>query len=256
MAAAVEVGKWDFKRVGEWAVGASTKWHTIPTDSQHFNGCAESMVRSTKKQLTASMKEKSFTKGELDTLLSNIAHIINSRPLMKKAGEDPLSGGPITPLHLLGGRCTINIPMVNMDSSPKLTKRLKFIEETTQEFWKKWFHQVFEQLVPSYKWKTEHRNVQVGDIVLLRESNQLRGEYKLAKVTEANPSEDGKVRRIKLAYKNLQNTGANISKAKDDLKKHTKFSETERCVQNIVVIVPVDWSEEEMDTAVSTGIGL
>ena len=255
MAAAGQLGMWDFSRIGEWAAGVKTEWHKVPTDSQHYNGQAEALIKSTKKQLTSHLKERTFTKGELDTLMSNISFIINSRPLMKRAGEDPLSGGPITPLHLLGGRSTINIPTVNMDCDAKLTKRLKFLEETTNDFWKKWFVQCFQHLVPSYRWRTEYRNVQVGDVVLLKESSQLKGEYKLAIVSEANPGKDGKVRRIKLSYKNMKPTGTNVAKAQDDLK-NSSFSETERCVQNIVVIVPADWSAEEIDDAVTTGIGL
>ena len=255
MAAAKELGKWDFTRITEWTDGMKTEWHKVPTDSQHYNGTAESMIKVTKKQLSHNLKEKTFTKGELDTLMSNISFIVNSRPLMKKAGEDPLSGGPVTPLHLMGGRSTMNIPVVNLDGEAKLTKRLKFIEEVTTEFWKKWFCQVFHNLVPSYRWKTEHRDVKVDDIVLLKESNQLRGEYKLARVSKAEPGVDGKVRRITVIYKNLADTGTDVKKAKSDLKKST-FSETERCIQNVVVIVPVDWTAEDIDSAVTKGIGL
>ena len=255
MAAAKQLGTWDFSRITEWAAGVQTEWYTIPTDSQHHNGMAESLIKSTKKQLTSSLKDRKFTKGELDTLVSNIAYIINSRPLMKKAGEDPLSGGPITPLHLLGGRSTINIPNVRTDGDPKLTRRLRFIEDTTQEFWSKWFAQVFHSLVPSYKWKTETRNVLPGDIVLLKESNQLKAEYKLAKVKTADPGPDGKVRRVTLIYKNLKPTGTCPKKADKDLKGAT-FSETDRCIQNIIVIVPSDYSPEDIDAAVTSGIGL
>ena len=253
MAAASELGKWDFSKIREWPEGYSTEWVKTPTDSQHFNGAAEAMIKVTKKQLSANLKERTFTKGEMDTLLSNITHLVNSRPLMKKAGECPLSGGPITPLHLIGGRATIDLPRVNMDSEPRLTKRLKFIEQTTHEFWSKWFTQVFHSLVPSYKWRTESRNVKQGDVVLLKESNQLKGEYRLAKVSKAEPGEDGKVRRITLQYKNLKSTGCDSKKAMSDLK-NTTFSETERCVQNVVVIVPADWKTEEIDAAVSLGI--
>jgi hypothetical protein len=255
LAAAKQLGTWDFSRITEWATGVQTEWYVIPTDSQHHNGIAEALIKSTKKQLTSSLKDRKFTKGELDTLMSNIVYIVNSRPLMKKAGEDPLSGGPITPLHLLGGRSTINIPTVRTDGDPKLTKRLKFMEETTQEFWSKWFLQVFHSLVPSYKWKTEYRNVLPGDIVLLKESNQLKAEYKLAKVKTADPGPDGKVRRVTLIYKNLKPTGTCPKKAKKDLQAAT-YSETDRCIQNIIVIVPSDYSAEDVDAAVTSGIGL
>ena len=250
MAAAAEIGKWDYSKITEWSVGAKTTWHFVPADSQHFNGCAEAMIKVTKRQLSDSLKSKRLTKGELDTLLSDVSFIINSRPLMKRAGEDPLAGCPITPLHLIGGRCTQNVPTINLDEAPRLTKRLRFIEETTQEFWKKWFTQVFHNLVPSYKWKTKYRDVKQGDIVLLKESNILKREYKLARVKETKVGDDGHVRRITLEYKNLSSTGTNQDVASKDLKS-TPFSTTERSIHNVVVIVPVDWKPDEIEAVVT-----
>jgi len=253
MAAAAELGKWDFSRIHEWASGMKTEWHVVPTDSQHFNGCAEAMIKITKRQLTENLKNKNFTKGELDTFLSDVIFIINSRPLMRRAGEDVLSGPPITPLHLLGGRCTQNIPLPNLDENPRLSKRLRFLEETKQEFWKKWFLQVFHNLVPVYKWRKEHRDVQVGDVVLLKDSNLLRGEYRMARVKDVVKGEDGHVRRVKLEYKNLQPTGSSVSQAVKDLQSR-EFQETERSIHNVAVIVPADWTDEEIETAVTSGL--
>ena len=254
MAAATELGKWDFSRIQEWSAGMKTEWHFIPADSQHFNGCAEAMIKVTKNQLSQSLKSDNFTKGELDTFLSDAAFIVNSRPLMKVAAEDPLSGGPITPLHLMGGRCTKNIPTINLDCKPSLTKRLRFIEETTKEFWNKWFLQVFHNLVPSYKWKHKYRDVQVGDIVLLKDSNQLRYEYRLARVKETYPGIDGHVRRVTLEYKNLNESG-DISRSVTDLKK-ARFITVERSIQNIAVIVPADWRQKDIELEVTSGLKL
>jgi len=253
MAAAKEYKTWDFSRITEWSDAMKTVWYTTPTDSQHYNGCAEAMIKVTKRQLSEALKNRSLTKGELDTLFSDVMYIVNSRPLMKGAGDDPLSGNPITPLHLLGGRCTLNIPTPRFDGKANLTKRLRFLEELKDDFWRKWFAQVFHHLVPCYKWRTESRNVQVGDIVLVKESNPLRSEYKLARVGEVYPGLDGKVRRVKILYKNLADTGKNLQAAVGDLKKKS-FFETERCVQKIVVIVPKDWNEEEITEAVTQGL--
>ena len=254
MAAATVMAKWDFGKIHEWLSKKRSEWHFAPADSQHYNGCAESMIKTTKKQLSLSLGVQSFTKGELDTLMSNVTFIVNSRPIMKRAGEDPLSGGPITPLHLIGGRCTLNVPTVDLDESPRLTKRLQFIENTTNEFWQKWFQQVFHDLVPSYRWKTTYRNVMEGDIVLLKDSNLLKREYRLARVKEAVPGDDGKVRRVKLEYKNLKSTGKDVKDAVKDLQK--PFTEVVRSVQNVVVIVPADWKEEDIEKAVTSGIRL
>ena len=102
------------------------------------------MIRVTKRQLWDTLKARIYTKGELDTVFSDVMFIVNSRPLLITAGSDPLSGGPITPLHLIGGRSTIQIPTMHFDEKPSLTKRAKFLEETSQEFGSKWYVHVFQ----------------------------------------------------------------------------------------------------------------
>ena len=245
VAAAKQVGTWDFSKLEEWAAGARTEWHFIPVNSQHYNGCAEAMIKSTKKQLNACLAEKSFTKGEMDTVLAEISAIINSRPLGRRPGEDVMTGGPITPLHLLSGRASIHTPEVQFSVDSSLVKRLQFIDQTTSEFWRKWHEQVFENLVPNYQWNTQKRNVRVGDVVLVKESNVLKGEYRLAKVKEAKAGSDGRVRRVVLEYKILKKDKNSVKSASDDLK-NTQFRTTERSVQSVVIIVPVE-SVEEID---------
>ena len=46
------------------------------------------------------------------------------------------------------------------------------------------------------KWRQEKPNICVGDIVLLKEEEQKRRDWPLAKVDETFNSEDGKVRRV------------------------------------------------------------
>ena len=60
---------------------------------------------------------------------------------------------------------------------------------------------------------------------MLQDARQLRGQWKLAKVSKTMPSSDGKVRRVILEYKN---EGA------------LTLTKVERPVQRLVVIVTVD----------------
>lgn len=249
VAASKEVEKWNYERITEWSNKYKITWYFTPTDSQHYNGVAEAMIKVTKKQLNDVIKSRTLTKGELDTLFSDVMFIVNSRPLMKSAGDDTLSGNPITPLHLLGGRATLNVPSLEFDGRASLTKRLRFLEEIKDEFWRKWFSQVFPNLVPCYKWRTKHRDVQIGDIVLVKDANLLRNEYRLARVGDVITGDDGHVRRVKLLYKILDDGRTLPAEAAEDLKK-AKFQETERSVQNIVVIVPSDWKEQDIEDAV------
>ena len=231
VAASKQLNSWDFSRIRDWAHGVKSEWVLIPTDSQHFNGVAEAMVKATKRQLTACLENRTFTKGEMDTVLTSVATIINSRPLGKKAGEDVLTGGPITPLHLLTGRATIDVPEVRVQEDAGLVRRTKFIQETIDQFWTKWFTVVFDRLVPCHKWSTSKRNVKIGDIVLVKDANLVRGEYRLARVQKVHEGSDGRVRRAVVEYK---------------LSGQSPFRTTERAIHNLCVIVPVDWSYEEV----------
>lgn len=229
----------------EWAKGKTIEWHKIPVNSQHYNGVAESMIRVTKRQLGILLGEQVLTKGELDTVMSDVMFIVNSRPLMLRDNSDPWNGGSVTPLHLLGGRSTQDIPTPRFDGKANLTKRLRFLEDLKLQFWKKWYEQVFPHLIPSYKWRNQSRNVKVGDVVLVKESNPVKARYLLGLVEKVMPGEDGLVRKVVVKYKNVT--------CDSDLKK-LKFHETERSVQNIVVLVPVDWNPDEVEQAVVSGM--
>ena len=247
MAAAKEIGKWDFSRLEEWTTRRKIHWHRVPTNSQHFNGVAESMIKVTKAQLYNLIKDKNLTKGELDTLFSEVMQIVNSRPLMTRAGSDPLSGGPITPLHLMGGRATINTPEVSFDEKAGLKKRLAFLEDLKREFWTKWIVQVFPHLVPSYRWRKEFRDVKEGDVVLMKTESELQKKYKLALVKKDFVDKDGHVRRVLLSYKNVDGSL--------DYKGYIN-KETEWSIHNIIVITPVDWKEEDIEAAITTDLNI
>ena len=80
----------------------------------------------------------------------------------------------------------------------------------------------------------------------MKDSNLVRGNYRLAKVKEVVRGEDGHVRRVTLIYKNPE-AGTSIQEGK-------KYVEVERSVQNVVVIVPADWTFEDTEAAVTSGL--
>ena len=242
VAAAKITEQWDYEKIAEWASSKKIRWHVVPTNSQHYNGCAESLVKVTKQQLNQMMKGRSLTKGDMDTLLSDVMQIVNSRPMVRRAGSDPAGGGPITPNHLMLGRATLEVPDMVFDYKANLTKRVEFIQTIKKEFWDKWITQVFPHLVPSYKWRKQSRNLMVGDVVLMKMESKLSNTYKLAVVKEATPGPDGLVRKVDLSYKN-------VDEGPVYHRKGYKEKVTERSVHNLVVVLPVDWTAEVLETA-------
>lgn len=227
------------KQVRSWAQERCVEWEVIPGDSQHFNGCAEAMVKATKRQLERVTSGLTFTFAELTTLLQEVAGILNSRPLMRSANQDVFAGQMLTPNHLILGRASVEVPNVVCDQDAGLTKRMRFIQSVRDEFWKKWFLQVFPHLVPSFRWKKEQRNVRPGDVVLLKDASLLSKKFKMGIVSECKEGKDGRVRSIKVKYKN------------EDKK---SFTEVERSIHNVVVVVPVDWDKGDAEKAVQEDV--
>ena len=151
-AAADIIKHWDNERIEGFTKMRKIDWHIIPTNSQHYNGSSESLIKVTKRELNATLKRRSLTKGELDTLFSDVMHIVNSRPMARGASSYSSSGGPITPNHLLLGRATADVPIMLLDYKASLTKISTFLVTIRKEFWSKWLTQVFPHLVPSHKW--------------------------------------------------------------------------------------------------------
>ena len=238
---------WDCTRICEFAKTKNITWKIIPTNSQHYNGAVEAMIKSAKICLKQIIGVSPMTKGEIDTVLSEVMQKLNSRPLMVRAGSDTESMGPITPNHLLSGRASMEIPEINTDGQASLTKRLRFVDEISKQFWNKWFKQVFHKLVPSPKWNTEKRNAQVGDTILLKEESMVQSKYKLGRIAEVYPGVDNRVRRVKIEYRN-----ASPNSKMDQMKKMF----TERSVNNIVVICPADYSADEMEAEIRKNICL
>ena len=66
-------------------------------------------------------------------------------------------------------------------------------------FWERWRKEFLQTLQLRKKWVKPQRNMLVGDIVVIKDENAPRNLWKLARVEDAFTSEDGFVRKVKLA---------------------------------------------------------
>jgi hypothetical protein len=235
VAASKQLATWDWTAVHEMAERVSAEWHIVPTGGQHYNGQAERLIGLLKRCLEGTLNSRRLTLGELNTVVAEAAQMVNSRPIAKNTG-DPETGGPITPLHLQLGRATVEVPSMKFEEAPRLTQRLQFIKEIKRQFWKKWMQQVFSGRMLNHKWTKAVRNVAVGDIIYLAEAENDDPTYRLGKVVEANPGEDGCVRTVKVQYTNPGKSGGTV---------RSPPKTTTRPIHKVAVVVPVGYTFED-----------
>ncbi|XP_068229326.1 uncharacterized protein [Palaemon carinicauda] len=173
----------------------------MPSDAPWYNGASEALIKSVKRCLCISVGDSVLNFGELQTALFSIANLMNERPIGTKPGFSLELGGYLCPNDLLLGRSTCFCPSGMYDISGDHKRRLKFIQSIIESFWKKWHRDYFPSLLIRQKWHTTRRNVRVGDVVLVQDSNVVRGAWKLAQVIKADPGQDGVVRDVDLRYK-------------------------------------------------------
>jgi hypothetical protein len=203
------------------------------------------MIGILKRCLEGTLAGKRCTMGEMGTIMAEAAQMVNSRPIARST-RDPETGGPITPLHLLLGRASVEVPQVRFNEAPKLTQRLQFIEDAKKQFWHKWMSQVFGGRMLSHKWTKKERNVAAGDVVLLAEAENDDPTYRMGVVDSVKPGEDGHVRTVNIRYTNPGKEPGERSPPKI----------TTRPIHKIAVIVPVDYVFEDDLGSKANGVGL
>ena len=196
--------KWDWKEVVR--KNKTVQWEFVPVGAAHRNGLAESTVKILKKSLRLAITPGVvLSYSEFTTLLARIAHAINSRPLgvSRVSGdsqqEDFLS--PLTPNHLLLGKSEGEVPPLDYIDTGKHTERLAYVSEVYASWWKAWIEQVLPSLMPISKWKKRAKNLVVGDVVMMIYEGNMKDDYRLAKVLEVHPDDDGIVRTVTVGYR-------------------------------------------------------
>ena len=222
----------NLSEIAESSSKYGTNWNfNKSADAPWQNGCSEALIKSVKRSLQISIGDSRFTFGELQTILFEIANLLNERPIGIKPGVDIELGSYLCPNDLLLGRTSIRAPIGTHLVNEGFKNRLEFMERIVNGFWKKWHRDYFPTLIVRQKWHVDRRNVSIGDVVIVQDTNSLRGQWKLAQVIEVESSRDGKVRDVTLRYK-LKRPGVEYKGQRDV---HLK-----RSVHRLVVLLPVE----------------
>ena len=193
-----EIGKWNQAKIDSSLKQLGIQWDFNCPLASHHGGAWERLIRSTRKVLYGVMKEQPIKLDDkgLQTLFCEVQDILNSRPITRTS-NDYDDEQALTPNRLLCPNSDQRLsPDIFVKENLYLKNRWRQIQYLTNVFWRRWSREYLVRLQERQKWHKETRNIKVGDVVLVADSNLVRNRWPMGRVIEASPSEDGLVRSV------------------------------------------------------------
>ena len=173
----------------------------VPSAS-HMGGIWERQIRTVRSVLANLLEESGpqLDDESFRTLMKEMQNIVNSRPLTA-TNMSPDCPEPLTPNHLLTMKVKVLMPppVVFQRADLYSRKRWRRVQHLANEFWNRWKKEFLQTLQTRQKWIKPQRNLRIGDVVLVKDDDLPRNQWKLARVEETLPSEDGYVRKVTVA---------------------------------------------------------
>ncbi|XP_075163307.1 uncharacterized protein LOC142235939 [Haematobia irritans] len=179
-------------------------WSFIPPYAPHMGGLWESAVKIMKIHLKKVTTNLSFTYEEFNTLLIKIEGILNSRPLAAMSAN-PQEINALTPGHFLRGSPIIAEPEITKNielEKVSLLNRWERLKELHRHFAQRWKHEYITELQRRAKWKTTKNNVQVNDLVIVKDDMLPSTEWRLGRITKVFCGNDNQVRVAEIYTQN------------------------------------------------------
>ena len=178
-------------------------WKFIPPKAPHQGGWWERLIGVMKECLYGSLKGACLSDDELRTVILEVECILNDRPLVGTESETDGSIEGLTPNKLMFGHNLAPFPAI----SPRRVKgetehvrvRWRHRQALLKSFEQKWSKLYLFELQKRQIWTTPKPDIQVGEIVLLKDSDKApRALWPLARVLETSIGRDGRVRKVLL----------------------------------------------------------
>ncbi|XP_066933480.1 uncharacterized protein [Clytia hemisphaerica] len=196
-----ELERMDSAKIDQSLRRQSIEWDFNPSRIPTHGWGMERMVRSVKTSLNAIIMAEYVVLNDftLLTVLTEVEALVNSRPLTS-VSDDTSDLDALTPNHFIIGRASTLLPTCityNANVTPR--KRWKQAQSITQQFWDRWRREYLPTLTARNKWTRASKNVQVGDLVLVHDTQSLsRGKWLLGRINQVFPGRDNRVRKVEV----------------------------------------------------------
>ena len=206
----------------------------VPAAS-HMGGVWERQIRTVRSVLANLLSQAGTLDDEcLRTLMCEVTAIVNSRPLTTDNLNDPLSLRPLTPNHLLTMKSHVVLPPPGVFQAVDVYSRRRWrrVQHLADLFWTRWKREYLQNIQPRQRWNRERRDMEEGDVVMIKDENAPRNEWRLGRVDEVYREADNHVRKVKLAIadRSLDQKG----------QRRTPCSYLERPIQKLVLLLEAE----------------
>ena len=196
--------------VQTYAVNQAIEWKFITELSPWMGGFYERMIRPVKEALRKSVGPRAISQDELQTLLMEIAAVVNDRPLLYQ-GTEP-NEEVLTPAHLMFRARNLFPEVEDIDEYREKTTKADDViahwkqgQKMLRQFWDCWkSHYLLslrERPVQHKQRATSDTSPTVGMTVLIKD-NMPRGMWRFGRIESLLPSSDGNVRSAKVKLAN------------------------------------------------------
>lgn len=208
--------------------------------ASHMGGSWERQIRTVRSVLGPLLDNHGTQLDDesLRTLMVEAEAVVNSRPLTTDDFSCKETPDALSPNHLLTQKSNVVLrpPGIFQREDLYSRKRWRRVQHLANEFWQRWRKSYLQSLQSRQKWLRPHRNLEVGDVVILKDDSLPRNCWKLARINEAYPGKDGLIRKVSIAVAN--NT-------LDDTGRRTRPTiYLERPAQKLILLVPRDVQED------------
>lgn len=143
-------------------------------------------------------KHTRITHEVLSTFMAEATAIFNARPLVP-VSTDPEGPCVLSPAVLLTQKTVdSNEDFKNLIVSEVYNIQWKFVQSLAEKCWCRWKNEYLQSLQVRRKWKDTRDNIQVGDVVLLKDRDAHRNHWPTGLVERVFPSKDGLVRKLEV----------------------------------------------------------
>lgn len=80
------------------------------------------------------------------------------------------------------------------------------MRKIAEDFWARFSTDYLKTLQKINKWKTEHANLEVGDIVLIKDPMTTPGIWNMGRITQTFPDKKGVVRQVQIKQQTKEAT--------------------------------------------------